>query len=93
MDSKSKKKKSKQTNKDIVVLDKDKHVVDWMNVLDDLVQSNISDKPKVIYEKYCTVITKDYNVSMDDMPQEKIVKNKINAIRQKHKKKAIGGVV
>ena len=93
MDSKSKKKKSKQNNKDIVVFNKDKHIVDWKNILDNLVQSNISEKPKVIYEKYCNILTKDYHVSIDDMPQEKIVKHKINAIRQKHKKKAIGGVV
>ena len=93
MDSKSKKKKSKQNNKDIVVFNKDKHIVDWKNILENLVQSNISEKPKVIYEKYCNILTKDYHVSIDDMPQEKIVKHKISAIRQKHKKKAIGGVV
>ena len=93
MDSKSKKKKSKQNNKDIVVFNKDKHIVDWKNILDNLVQNNISEKPKVIYEKYCNILTKDYHVSIDDMPQEKIVKHKISAIRQKHKKKAIGGVV
>ena len=75
------------------MFNKDKHIVDWKNILESLVQNNISEKPKVIYEKYCNILTKDYHVSIDDMPQEKIVKHKISAIRQKHKKKAIGGVV
>ena len=93
VDSKNNNKKSNKENKDPIVLNRDEETVDWKNILDSLVQSNISEKPKAIYEKYFRTITQDYHVSIDALPEEKIVKNKISVIRQKHKKKAISGVV
>ena len=93
MDSKNNNKKSNKKNKDPIVLNRDEETVNWKNILDSLVQSNISEKPKAIYEKYFRTITQDYHVSIDALPEEKIVKNKISVIRQKHKKKAISGVV
>ena len=70
------KNKSKKKTKDPIVLNKDGETIDWKNILDSLVQSNISEKPKAIYNKYFRTITKDYHVSIDALPEEKLLKIK-----------------
>ena len=75
------------------MLNKDEQTVNWKNILDNLVQSNIPEESKVIYEKYHETISQDYQVSIDALPEEKFVKHKISVIKQKHKKEAISGVV
>ena len=82
----------RKTKKNSVVLKRDKSVINQGDIVDDLVKSYISEKPKVMYDNYYRMITHDYHVSVNDLPPEKMVKDKINIMKCKHKKKVMGRV-
>ena len=65
--------------------------IDWANTLEEIMSTNRTEKPEIIYNDFVMLIT--HNIPFDDLPSKENVKQKILYFKQKYKKMAVKDVV
>ena len=89
----STRKKTKKKENFIFVENANGTAIDWTNSLEEIVSTNRTEKPEVIYNEFVTLMTNTHTVPFDNLPSKEDVKKKISYFKQRQKKVAMNVVV
>ena len=68
-------------------------MIDWLQVLEEVVKENKGGRPEVLYSQFVLLMTETHAIPIDDILSKSEVKRKISSLKSKYKKEAMNSVV
>lgn len=92
--TKSKQNKNKGKKSTIILhLDGSNTMIDWLQVLEEVVKENKCCRPEVLYSRFILLMTETHAIPIDDIPRRHKLKQKISSLKSRYKKEAMNSVV